>query len=448
MKAKWKNKDNVLLLKNIFYSYVIKGLAMLVSLAIMPAYLKYFSSEQVLGAWFTLSAGLNWFLLFDFGIGAGIRNQIVEPLNKKNYEELREIVSSAIAAVGAIVVCLTLLFLFLSRFIDWNAVLRVNYSELDNSVLSIVVNILAIGVFTRMFSSLSAHILYGLQKSFVPGLMILATNAMVLFYMMIASPSSLAEDVIRLAVVQAVANNLPCVIAFAYIFLGPLKYSIPKVRSIRKKIAKRIVFTGSGLFYLQILTSLLFGIKEVFITWFVGSEEVVEYQIYVKLIGVASTMFSLALTPVWSAATKAYVEKRFSWIRSLYKKGVMLACVFGVGQLLLVVWMPWLVRVWLGDEAIQVNYVYGLLYAAYNVIYMIFMLNYNLACGLSITSTASKLMTVAVIISIGLSWLGSLWMQSWIVIVVATAIAVIPCVVCIPKEMFRVIKAKENQERE
>lgn len=448
MKAKWKNKDNVLLLKNIFYSYAIKGLAMLVSLAVMPAYLKYFSSQQVLGAWFTLSAGLNWFLLFDFGIGAGIRNQIVEPLNKKKYEELRKIVSSAIAAVGAIVVCLTLFFLFLSRFIDWNAILRVNSSELENGVLTIVVNILAVGVFARMFSSLSAHILYGLQKSFAPGLMVLTTNVMVLIYMMVASPSSLAEDVIRLAVVQAIANNLPCIIAFIYIFLGPLKHSIPNVRSIRKEIAKGIVFTGSGLFYLQILTSLLFGIKEIFITWFVGSEEVVEYQIYVKLIGVVSTMFSLALTPVWSAATKAYVEKRFSWIRSLYKKGILLASIFGIGQLVLVLLMPWLVRIWLGNKAIEINYMYGLFYAVYNMIYMVFMLNYNLACGLSRTRIASVTMTFAVLISVGLSWVGSMWLESWVVIVMATTIAVIPCLVYIPKEIFDVIRIKENQERE
>ena len=82
-----KNKDNRLLLINIFGNYLIKGGAMIVSILIMPAYIKYFKSESALGMWFTITQLLNWIMLLDFGIGSGIRNKIIEPLQNKTTKE-------------------------------------------------------------------------------------------------------------------------------------------------------------------------------------------------------------------------------------------------------------------------------------------------------------------------------------------------------------------------
>ena len=88
----------------------------------------------------------------------------------------------------------------------------------------------------------------------------------------------------------------------------------------------------------------LFNVKELYISWFVGSEAVVEYQIYYKLIGMIGGLFSLALNPVWSAVTKALVEKKEEWIRSLYRKGMELIAIFGIAQIILVVAMPMIVK--------------------------------------------------------------------------------------------------------
>ena len=76
------DKDNRTLLLNVAGNYLVKGGAMLVSLLMMPAYMRYFESQAVLGMWFTLIQLLNWIMLLDFGIGGGLRNKIVEPLQK------------------------------------------------------------------------------------------------------------------------------------------------------------------------------------------------------------------------------------------------------------------------------------------------------------------------------------------------------------------------------
>lgn len=64
-----KDKESRRLLINVLGNYLSKGGAMIVSLLVMPAYMRYFKSKAVLGMWFTVIQLLNWIMLFDFGIG-------------------------------------------------------------------------------------------------------------------------------------------------------------------------------------------------------------------------------------------------------------------------------------------------------------------------------------------------------------------------------------------
>ncbi len=74
-------------------------------------------------------------------------------------------------------------------------------------------------------------------------------------------------------------------------------------------------------------------------------------------------MFSLALTPVWSAVTKAAREDNYAWLNRLYglmkKSG---AAVMGL-ELLLVPIMQTIVNIWLGDEAIAIRTGTALIFA-------------------------------------------------------------------------------------
>ena len=104
-----KNADNRRLLINVAGNYLVKGGAMLVSLLVMPAYMRYLPSQAVLGMWFTVVQLLNWIMLLDFGIGGGLRNKIVEPLQKGNKDRVIELTSAAYISVADIVLVLIVL---------------------------------------------------------------------------------------------------------------------------------------------------------------------------------------------------------------------------------------------------------------------------------------------------------------------------------------------------
>jgi len=58
--------------KNIAYSFIIRGISIAISLALIPLTINYVNPIQY-GIWLTLSSILGWFSFFDIGFGNGFR---------------------------------------------------------------------------------------------------------------------------------------------------------------------------------------------------------------------------------------------------------------------------------------------------------------------------------------------------------------------------------------
>ena len=96
------DRNNREVSSGIFWMFMVKGGALLVSVLIVPAYMDYFSDESVYGAWRTVSSVFLWMNMFDFGIGNGLRNYLVKTLASKDDEASKKYISSAYVSVGVI----------------------------------------------------------------------------------------------------------------------------------------------------------------------------------------------------------------------------------------------------------------------------------------------------------------------------------------------------------
>lgn len=82
IKTIFQNNKNIFL--NILSAYGIKGFSVLLSLFSVPAYMRFFQDQNVLGVWYTILSLIEWVFMFDFGIGHGLRNKLVEAFVKKD----------------------------------------------------------------------------------------------------------------------------------------------------------------------------------------------------------------------------------------------------------------------------------------------------------------------------------------------------------------------------
>ncbi|WP_165253985.1 hypothetical protein [Adlercreutzia sp. ZJ304] len=87
------------------------------------------------------------------------------------------------------------------------------------------------------------------------------------------------------------------------------------------------------------------------------------------------------------------------------------------------------------DNAKSVSAVYTLVYCIYNTLYMWVMLNYGFMCGLNRLKVTGVCLTIAAIANFLLAWWLATYDSTWVSIIVATAIAIIPCAFAIPLDL-------------
>lgn len=434
-----KNKlANNRLTKNIVGNYIMKILAMIVSFFLTPAYMNFFYSNKVLGMWFTLVAILNWIMMFDFGIGAGVRNNLVLALEKKDSLEIAKIIVSGMVANTTIVIFFCVIQHFVVESINWYTVLGIGEEDVSISNLKLIIHILAIGISLRMFASFVSHIYYAMQKAVASSIMAFFSNLLILLYMIIIPSNGSEQDIVGLAIVHAICYNIPVLIAVIDIFCVKLKNVKFRINCLDRRHLQMITGVGVNFFYLQILITLAFGVKEIMITWFAGAGQVVDYNVYQKIIGLAGTLFALALVPIWSEVTERYVQGRIDDILILYKKGEKIIFLIGIGQFILVFLFPIVNKIWLGNNAIKVSYVDLFIFAIYNLEYMLIMLNYNFLCGMSKIKELSLTLTIMVVLNFLLSYFGSFVWKSWAMVMAASVIASIPALIVTTITIFKI----------
>lgn len=422
-KLRHTSENNRIVIKNTIEAFAIKGFALIISLATMPAYLRYFNDQTALGLWFTLLSVLSWILNFDLGIGNGLRNHVAKCIANNDEAKAKKYISSAYISIGALIVVCIIGFLCLFNFINWNKVFNITSDIVSQNALNITIKIVFTGIMLQFFLKLITSILYAMQKSSLTNFLTLCTSIITLLYVLIAKPGDNDKNMIIMAIVHVAAVILPLLVANIIVFATKLKNSKPSIKSFESKYAKEVLSLGGIFFFVQVMYMIIMSTNEYLITAFSGNENVVEYQIYYKLFTLGSTIFSLALTPIWSVVTKALAEKNFDWVKKLYKR---LLCLGGLGCFLEILIIPLLqviVNIWLGKETIQINYLYAIAFAVLSGLMIMNSVLSSVANGAGELKTQAIFFGIGAIIKIPLSFILINALHSWIGVVIANAVA-------------------------
>jgi O-antigen/teichoic acid export membrane protein len=421
--------------RNVIGAFIVKGGALFISLFTLPAYIKFFNNDVVLGVWYTILSLLNWILNFDLGIGNGLRNHLSTSLSADDKGATKKYISSAYFSIGVIVLVASLIFPFVIRLFDLNSMFSISTEIVSPKSLYISLVIVFIGVMIQFWLKLINSVLYAMQKSSINNLLVLCTNTMVLIAALVFPSGSNDTNVIVMAIVHAIAVALPLLIATIVVFSGKLHYAVPNIKCVTKTHTKSVLSLGGTFFLIQIAYMIIMSTNEFLITKTAGSAFVVDYQAYYKLFSLGSTVFALALTPIWSVITKAKAENNYSWIRSTYKRFMLLAVAFSVGEFLIVQLMKPLMNIWLGENALQnINIVTGILFAMLGCLMIFNSVLSSIANGLGALKIQAICFVVGAVAKIPLSYVLVNILDSWNGVIIANIICM--GIYCILQPLF------------
>lgn len=424
---------NKVVLNNIFLTLLIKGGALLISILIVPAYLSYFSNDTAYGAWVTISSVFTWITLFDFGIGNGLRNKLCKSFTDKDEKESKSLISSSYLFIGLISLLLLLCGLTVIWLINWNTFLKVDSSIVSPETFKFFVSVMYFGVIAHFFLLLICSICYALQQAFVPGLLSLLTQVIILIFLFLPINGNLNTKIIILSAIYFFAYNIPLVIESIILFGTKLKGVRPSLKYFDFETAKSVMKLGGLFFVIQLALIALNSTNEIYINLFFKPEDVTTYQLYHKLFYIITVFISLISQPVWSAITKAMHEKRFLWIKKVNNLTFVLGIASLIVSFLLVLIYQPIVDIWLGK---------GRLNAETNIL-ISFAIHTGMMGFTTLISTVSngigKLKWQAISVGAGailkllfVFIFTTLFSCNWSIVIVSNIIAMIPIVIMLP----------------
>jgi O-antigen/teichoic acid export membrane protein len=310
------NSRSQKIIKNILMSFGVKSGSILVGLVLIPLTINYIDAVQY-GIWLTISSVVSWMNFFDIGMGNGLRNKLAAALALEEYDNARKYISTTYATLIIVATCLFILFCIVNSFVDWRGFLNIPSSVREN--ISLIVFAVAGAFCIQFIAQLINTVLTAIHEPAMAGVIAFLGQIMLLVAVIVLK-YTVNADLLVLVIVLTCVPIIVLLIASIVLYNGKLKYLAPSLRKIDFHCAKSILNVGGIFFLIQIGTLIVFQTNNLIITKVIGPEAVTQFNVSYKLYSVIIMLFSIIMTPYWSAFTDAYAKNDFAWMRNSMNK--------------------------------------------------------------------------------------------------------------------------------
>lgn len=335
--------------KHILYSFILKGLSIVIGFLYVPLLLDYLTQEKY-GIWLTLTSIIGWFSFFNIGLGNGLRNKLAESFARGNNNLGQIYISTTYAILISIFSVVLFIFHLCNFFLNWNSIL--NTQSVDNNELYILTSIVFSFFIIRFVFQLIEVVYFADQRPSMGNVIATLGNVFSFILVLIVIHSTVKGNLILLG---SIISAIPVIVLIVITFLafnGKYKLIKPSIKKIDFKQSKGLMNLGFKFFFMQITSIIMFSTSSFFIAQFYGPEEVVVYNIAFKLFQMPYMVFSIVLSPIWSAVTDAYVKSDHVWLTKTLKRLNILSFLFSLGVIFLLLISKWIFKVWIGNKVI------------------------------------------------------------------------------------------------
>ena len=342
------NERTSRLKKNIFFSLLIKGLSISISLLLVPLTLHYLSVYEF-GVWLTLSSIFTWINYFDIGLGNGLRNRLAESFATGNIKLGQVYISTTFFILSLIISLVFLLFLAFQPYLNWSEILNVDPAKVVdlNRVIIFSFALFCINFLFKIIGSVYS----AAQKPAINDLISLLGSLLSLITIFILTKST-DGTLMNVALVFSATPVIVLLVAYPITFYGFFKAIRPKISAVKPYYAKDLMNLGAQFFVLQLSGLIIFGTSNIIISRILGPEQVTPYNIAFKYFSIATMAFNIIITPMWSASTDAFAKGDLTWIKRSMKAMMKVSVLSSVGVLVLILSGNIAYRLWIGTAVL------------------------------------------------------------------------------------------------
>lgn len=331
--------------RNILAVFFLKGVSIVTSLFLVPLTINYVNPTRY-GIWLTLTSIVAWFSFFDMGFGNGLRNRFAESKARSDTITARCYVSTTYAVLIIIFFLVWILFFVGNFFLDWSNILNApdEYASELSILALIVVSFFCLQIVLKLISTILIADQKPAKSSLIDALGQLGALSIV-FILTKTTKGSL----INLGLALGATPLIILAISSLWYYNKTYKIFAPSLKFVDFKYAKDILTLGIKFFVIQVAAIVIYQTSNIIIAHTCSPKDVTVYNIAFKYFSVGTMLFTIILTPFWSAVTDAFTIRDFAWIKRLYKKLRHIALIVILLVFIMVLLAPYAYEIWIGD---------------------------------------------------------------------------------------------------
>lgn len=336
-------KGNVVA-RNSILSLIYKAFSMGLSLISAPLLLSILGDYKY-GIYSSALSIVSWIYYFDLGIGNGLRFKLTGYLAKNDEEGSQKTVTIAYVLVSLIMlIAIIIVVCFLSIF-DADKFFKIKTIN-ENINMILIISFALAGV--NFILSLVNNVLLAVQESSKVNFFSLLAQVFFIVGLFFYKKWGISL-ILLVSIAEACSQSIKNIIETIYVYK---KY--PKLKPSRKVIdfsySNGIMSFGIKMFALQMSALVLNSTDNLLILKLFGASSVTPYSFLYKYFGMINNVYVILIGPLMSAYTMAFAKKDYTWIKSTFKKSMLLYALVFIGTIVaLFVFKPFS-RIWLQKD--------------------------------------------------------------------------------------------------
>ena len=325
---------------------VVSFLALIVT---VPITLHYLGVERY-GVWMTITSFLALLSFADLGLGLGLLNATAHASGRDNPGEMQSSISNAFFMLCGMAVILLASAATLIPLVNWGTVFNVHspraVQEIAPTLLTMVGTIafaMPIGIVQR--------VQLGLQEGYLSNLWQIGASLASLGSVLVAV--NLGASLPVLVVAFSGVPLLVTLLNWGHFFYVTHPQLRPRLSYLSRVWILRLARVGIGFAILQTGYQLAYSLDNLVIARELGSKEVSEYAVSVRLFSIIPMIASLIAVPLWPAFGEAFTRGDFRWMKRTLMTATGVTFFFSlVASLLIAAFSRFLVAKWAGTSVV------------------------------------------------------------------------------------------------
>lgn len=337
-----------LAIRNILASFVFKGWSGIVQLLLVPLTIACLGT-YVNGLWMTIAAILMWIDNMDIGLANGLRNKLAEAKASGDDALAKSYVSTTFAMLCVIMALVIVCMLLFNICTDMSVLLNIDSSKAPDTDTVLILAFVVTSV-TFVFK-ITSNVYLALQLPAVSNLIMVAGQTCTLLAVTVLYLCH-STSLISISLAYTLSPLLVNIIAFAYTFTRRYPELRPSLKSYSSQHLASLFSLGIRFFVIQIASIILFMSGNIIISRLFTPEAVTPYQVAYRYYSLALIVFTLIVTPFWSATTDAYNRHDYEWIMNARSRFRLVMLCMAAMLFIMVSVSDWVFLHWVGSEVV------------------------------------------------------------------------------------------------